>query len=878
MTGAIGNNTWWKRLQRLGTIITVGLAAAAPLQAADLKDIQRDLLEGRYDDVISQASAILSTTPNNSEASMLLIQAQLTVGHNVDAYIAMNAAISRDQQSIRLRWLAREVALANGRPDEAAKRVDEIRKLVQGSQWSYRQPPDFVVFGRTLLMLGVDPKDVLDRMYGTAQKADPKNRDVYLARGDLALEKHDFALAAKVFDEGLKVLPDDPDLLAGRGRAYASGDREIALESWRAALKINSRHVPSLLQLANHHIDAEEYDNANTVLDNVIAVNPTHPEAWAYRAVIAHLKNDPAGEATARETALSTWARNPRVDSLIGEKLSAKYRFSEGAQYQRQAREFDPSYLPAMAQLASDLLRLGQEAEGWALAKAVHDRDEYDVEAFNLVTLRETMSKYAAMADEDFVIRMAAPEVAAFGPRVLALLRRAQKELVQKYGVELARPTIVEIFADEKDFAVRTFGLPDVPGFLGVCFGRVITANSPSTRNTPTNWESVLWHEYAHVITLQMTKNKMPRWLSEGISVYEEWQADPSWGMRLDAKYRAMMLGDDLVPVGKLSGAFLAPKTPQHLQFAYLQSAVVVEYIINKYGIENVRRILTALREGVEINTALARYTAELPVLEKEFAAYARERAAKVGPKLDWTKPEPELLLPENALDLLAWEQKHPDNYWMIRHRNQQLMELERWNDVRYNLQRLLELYPEQKGPDTAYRPLVAALKALGDTTAEKAALHRWVKVDDEAPDAYLRLMELATQDRDWTTVADNADRYLKVNPLVATPYRYLAKARTEQDDLGGAISAWQTLLLFDVPDKSDAHYQLGSLFYKRGEKDPARRHALMSLEETPRYRQALRLLVDLKREAAAPATSGAAPPAPASNPPAAGAEKKPAN
>jgi tetratricopeptide (TPR) repeat protein len=871
MTGAIGSNTWWKRVQRLGSIITVGLAVAATVRAADIKDIQRDLLEGRYDDVISQASAILSTTPNNSEASMLLIQAQLTLGHNVDAYIAMNAALSRDTQSIRLKWLSREVAFANGKPDEAAKRVDEIRKAVQSSPWSYRSPADMVVFGRTLLLLGVDPKDVLDKMYGTAMKADPKNRDVYLARGDLALEKHDFALAAKAYDEGLKVLPDDPDLLAGRGKAFASGEREVALESWRSALKINSRHVPSLLQLANHHIDAEEYDSANTVLDNVIAVNPTHPEAWAYRAVIAHLKNDSAGEETARDTALSTWARNPRVDSLIGEKLSAKYRFAEGAAYQRRAREFDPSYLPAMAQLASDLLRLGQEAEGWALAKAVHDRDEYDVEAFNLVTLRETMSKYASMADEDFIVRMAAPEVAAFGPRVMALLRRAQQTLVTKYGVELARPTIVEIFADEKDFAVRTFGLPDVPGFLGVCFGRVVTANSPSTRNSPTNWESVLWHEFCHVVTLQSTKNKMPRWLSEGISVYEEWQADPSWGMRLDPRYRAMMLGDELVPVGKLSGAFLAPKSSAHLQFAYLQSAVVVEYIINKYGIASIRRMLADLREGVEINTTLARHTAELPVLEKEFAVYARERASKVGPKLDWAKPEPELMLPENALDLLAWEQKHPDNYWLIRHRTQQLMELERWNDVRVQLQRLIELYPEQKGSDTAYRPLVAAVKAMGDTTAEKTILHQWVKIDDEAPDAYLRLMELATQDRDWTTVADNADRYLKVNPLIAAPYRYLAKARTEQDDLDGAVAAWQTLLQFDVPDKSDAHYQLGTLLYKRGDKEGARRHTLMSLEETPRYRDALRLLVDLKR--GVPAT----PPAGAAAPPAApGAEQKP--
>lgn len=840
-------------------------------RAADLAPLERNLLVGKYEEVIDAASAVLAAIPANTEASILLVQAQLALGHNVDAFVAMNAALSRDTQSIRVRWLSRDVALANGHPEDAAKRLDEIRRLVQSSAWSYRSPPDMVVFGRTALAIGADPKDVLDKLFGAAQKLDPKYREVYLARGELALDKHDFALAAKVFEEGLKTVPDDPDLLYGRGRAYAGSDRELALASLRAALKINPRHVPSMLQLANHHIDAEDYEAANTILEAAVQVNPTQPEAWAYRAVIAHLKNDPAAEKAARDTALSTWSRNPRVDFVIGEKLSAKYRFAEGAAYQRQAREFDPSYQPAMAQLANDLLRLGEEAEGWALAQAVHERDDYDVEAYNLVTLRDTMAKYAAITTEDFVVRMAAPEVAIYGPRVLALLRKAKLELVTKYKVELAQPTIVEIFADEKDFAVRTFGLPDVPGFLGVCFGRVVTANSPATRSTPTNWESVLWHEFCHVVTLQMTKNKMPRWLSEGISVYEEWQADPAWGMRLDPTYRAMMLGEDLVPVGKLSAAFLSPKTPRHLQFAYLQSAYVVQYIINQYGIESLRRVLRDLREGTEINTALAKHTAPLATLEKDFAAYAREQANQLAPALNWDKPDPEILLPDNALDLLVWESKHPDNFWLLRHRAQQLLDMKAWQQAKGPLLRLLELYPGQKGSDSAYRMLVEAMRGSGDKEGEKAWLKKWVAVDDEATDAYQRLMEIAASEKEWSTVAQNADRYLRVNPLVATPYRYLAEASSATGDVSTAVVAWKTLLELDVPERADAHFQLGRLLHERGENVEARRHTLMALEETPRYREALRLLVKLKEGQDAEA------PPPAINPPVAPSETRPA-
>jgi Tfp pilus assembly protein PilF len=838
----------------------IGLLATAALARADVAGAQRNFLDGDYADVIKEATAGVRDTPANIEWPILLIRALLTVGRNGDADVAMREALGREEQSIRLRWLAREVAQANGRPEEAAQRVEEIRRLVAGRTWNYRTPPELVVFGRAAVMLGADPKDVLEKVFGTAQKSDPKLRDVYLARGELALEKHDFQLAARAFEEGLKQLPDDPDLHSGRARAYAGGDRTVAAASLAAALKRNPRHVPTLLQIADHHIDAEAYEEADKILDQIIVVNPGHPEAWAYRAVLAHLRNDQAGENVARGRALSTWRRNPRVDHLIGAKLSQKYRFAEGAAYQRRARAFDPNYLPAASQLASDLLRLGNEAEGWALAREVHEKDDYDVEAYNLVTLHDTMSKYVALASEDFVVRMHSKEVTVYGPRVLSLLRRAKQSMVEKYGVELAKPTYIEIFADQRDFAVRTFGLPDVAGFLGVCFGRVVTANSPASSSSPTNWESVLWHEFCHVITLQMTRNKMPRWLSEGISVYEEKLADPSWGMQLNPRYRQMIVDGELVPVGKLSAAFLGPKTSNHLQFAYLQSSMVVDFIVRRFGQPALRGILTDLREGMEINAALAKNTVPLEQLEKDFEVFAQERAQELAPKLDWEKPDPELLVATAAEDLAAWEKKHPDNYYLLRLRAQRAADEQKWTEAKTALERLVELYPRQKGTEAPHRPLVAALRALGDTAGERKALQRWVQVDDEAPDAYLRLMELAAADKDWATVSRNAERYLAVNPLVASPYRYQAQATAETGDVSSAVVAWRTLLQLDVPDAPEAHFKLAGLLHGRGENAEAHRHILTALEETPRYREALRLLVDIKRSATEPPARATTP------------------
>ena len=106
---------------------------------------------------------------------------------------------------------------------------------------------------------------------------------------------------------------------------------------------------------------------------------------------------------------------------------------------------------------------------------------------------------------------------------------------------------------------MRTFGMPENPGFLGVCFGCLITANSPASQMPfPANWEAVLWHEFCHTVTLALTKNKMPRWLSEGISVYEERQESRTWGQRMNPEFREMILEGGLTPVGKLSGGAAA--------------------------------------------------------------------------------------------------------------------------------------------------------------------------------------------------------------------------------------------------------------------------------------------------------------------------------
>ena len=92
-------------------------------------------------------------------------------------------------------------------------------------------------------------------------------------------------------------MPDDPDLQCGLARAYAPSAPALMIEALEAALARNSNHVGSLLLLVDRQIDAEEYGEATRLLDRIATVNPWDPEAWAYRAVLAHLENKAEQEA-----------------------------------------------------------------------------------------------------------------------------------------------------------------------------------------------------------------------------------------------------------------------------------------------------------------------------------------------------------------------------------------------------------------------------------------------------------------------------------------------------------------------------------------------------------------------------------------------------
>lgn len=823
--------------------IALALLASPFANAMDADEARQKLIAGAYEEV-------LAAVPKEAEdAAWPLVQVEAlgALGRWKEAKEVGEKALERFSNDLELRFALYEATRQTGATDEAKQRLDELDRLAGSREWAYRSPAQRVALGRIAIIVGADPKKVLELFYDPTRKDHPEFRGSWIASGDLALEKSDFALAARTFGSAAKKFPEDPDVWFGLARAFAPSDTKESVAALEQALEFNPHHVGAHLLFAEHHIDGERYDEADASITAALKTNPHSPEAHALRAVLAHLRGDEANEKIAKTTALKQWPTNPAVPHLIGRKLSQKYRFAEGAALQREALKYDPAFVAAKSQLANDLLRLGEDEEGWKLAEEVQAADPYDVVAYNLVTLRDAIKNFRALESEHFTVRMNPHEAEVYGDRVLALLERAHDTLSQKYGLTLKQKTIVEIFDDQKDFAIRTFGLPGGAGYLGVCFGRVITANSPAARpGSTSSWEAILWHEFTHVITLTLTKNKMPRWLSEGISVFEERQQRGNWGEQMKPRYRAMILSDeDFTPVSQLSSAFMRPKSPVHLGFAYYESSLVVQWLVERFGLEKMKALLADLARGVEINAALAKHFAPIEKLDDEFAGHARRLANAVGPQVDWEKPKPrELRTAESSAKILA---DKPTNYDAILSYAQHLLDAKQWAEAKAPLQKLIELYPEQRDADGAYAMLAKAQRELGEIDAEVTTLTKLSELTPEATDAFTRLAQIYAERKDWAKVLDYTARFQAVNPLAPDSHRAEAEAHEALGQRDPAIAAYRTMLKLDLPDPPEIHFRLARLLHAN--RDPAaKREVLLALEEAPRFRAAHELLLEITK------------------------------
>jgi len=448
----------------------------------------------------------------------------------------------------------------------------------------------------------------------------------YVAQGDIFLEKYQDKDAIDQYKKALARNPNDPDALAGLAEAYlVRFDNSQSRSYAERALEVDPCHVGALCRRAYFAFDDHDYAGAKSFVDRALAVNPRSREALAYKAAHAHVTHDEKGYEAAVQEALSLDPTFGAVHYLVAEVLALNRRFEEARVLCRKAIDVDGDLWVAHTAFAKYCFNTGHEEEGRKALENAQKKDPYDhIWRKNMLVVAGRLESFVTTETERFRLRIHVDENAVMRRYVLDVLDRAWDDLSAKYRFTPEGPIVVEMFSDSGDFAVRTLGFPGIEGVLGACFGKVMTLRSPkSMPEGAFAWSRTVWHEFAHVITLQLSKSRVPRWLTEGLSTYEEGEARAEWARDMEYDLVNALANGSLITMKNLNAAFMTPL----IGFAYYQSGVICSFIADTWGFDKILEMLKLYGEDKDTPEILDRlFGLSESAFDARFEAYARDR------------------------------------------------------------------------------------------------------------------------------------------------------------------------------------------------------------------------------------------------------------
>jgi tetratricopeptide (TPR) repeat protein len=642
-----------------------------------------------------------------------------------------------------------------------------------------------------------------------AVDADPNGADgarANIAWAALFLEKYDAGHAEVSLKEALKVLPRDAEAHALMARVkleqndIAGVDKELAL-ALAPAPNGDPKNATALDLRAEKLVDDERWPEAVAAAQKVLAVNPEELRARTLVAAVRYLRDDTRGYTAERERVLKV---NPRAWEFfhgIAEFLVKEHRYDEANQMEAEALKLEPKSWVALAAIGTNWLRLGDDAKGLESLREAWKRDPFNVRTYNLLNLYDDViaKQYVTVEGTPFRFRVSKKEQLPLLHYVTPMVAREYKELVARYGFTPAGPLTIELFGDSEHFSVRTVGLPGIEP-LGVTFGKVVTALSPLKANF--NWGMMLWHEVAHVFSIQMSRGRVPRWFTEGLSEYETARVDPTWTRRTHAELWRALSDGKLLPVADLNAGFTRARDVSHMVVTYHQAAEEVMFLVRRWGFGVVPKALTLFAQGQDSAQVIPAITGlDVKAYDAAFVADLRGRLKAYEGEF--------FVRPSDFSDVEALRDRlaaHPDDA-----RTKGLMALALVTAGQADAaQKLIDSLPElaAKPRETmTEKPRELALAAAQLALARKDRPMAHMMLDalvqlghGDGYDARYLMGRLATDEGNLEEAKKQLALAKQFDPDAAEPYVMLGKALLKTDE-PAALREWETAAQLDVMD-----------------------------------------------------------------------------
>ncbi|MEX2178125.1 MAG: tetratricopeptide repeat protein [Gemmatimonadaceae bacterium] len=703
--------------------------------------------------------------------------------------------------------------------------------------------------------LGIDDpqlfKDALTA-FDRAIAVDPRNIDARVRLAELFLGKYNSGDAKATLRDALAQDASYVPALVAEARRR-DFDQEPGADSLLArALRADAEHVAARTLGARLRADVEDFAGANREIQRALRADPQAAEALAFGVALAVVTGDSSTAQTLRARFTSRYPRDARAHVATAELLARVRQYAQAASVARQGTTADPSSWAAHSTLGLNLLRLGEVADARRSLETAFAGDPYNVWVKNTLDLLDTYGEYDEITHGRFRFVIEKPESRLLSLYLGPLMDRAFDTFVRRYGFTPDGPVRVEVYRSHADFSVRTVGLAGL-GALGVSFGNTIAFDSPAARDAGAfNWGSTAWHELAHTFTLGATDMRVPRWLSEGLSVYEERRARKGWGQGVTPAFLQAYASGRLVPASRLNDGFVRPEYPQQVLFSYYQASLVCELIAQEFGEKALLDMLQGYRAGQTTEQVIRNVLRmDLPALDRRFDAYMQERFGRTLAVLGDESPNVSQRMPSQALVARAAVQ--PRNYGVQLAVGRALMQRGDTAVSVAALERARALFPEYAGGDGPYPLLARALLARGDKLGASQLLLAMRDLGEFPHDAHELLGDLLLQTGDTARAAEAFEDAMFVNPYDIGRHETLAALYARLGNHAKAVRERLAVLALNPVDRAQAFYLLAVAQRDAGDVASARRSVLRALEEAPHFERAQELLLALRARGGGP-------------------------
>ncbi|MBI3789720.1 MAG: tetratricopeptide repeat protein [Gemmatimonadetes bacterium] len=829
---------------------------------------------GAYDDAVKFADAALAADSNATDAANVLVRALADQGRFDDALArgarfraqpavalaiagvleglgqlgeadAALATAERGPDSLRATVERARLQRERGATDSATLR---LRRVASASIASARTATDLGAIAAANRMLGRDdPSRLRDalRLYDQAIARDPARHDLRAELATMLLEKFNFPDARSALDAALAINPREPRVLLATVRLDNAEGQRPRGDPLGRLLALDPAHPAGRALAARRLLDAERYADAEAEARRGLVRDSTAPAPWVAIAASRYLAGDSANYRAALERAHRRLARSAQAEVEIAE-LAARVRLYRNAVLSgRAGLARDPRDARALAIVGVNELRLGHVDSSRAALTRAFALDPFDPWVKNTLDLLDTFAGYATVRTPHFALVMEQGDAEVLALYAEPLAEEAYATLSARYGWTPPAPVRMEFFRSHADFSVRAVGLAGL-GALGVAFGNVVALDAPPARaRGEFNWEAVLWHEFAHVITLGMTDNRVPRWVSEGLSVYEERRARPAWGGGITPTLVAAYKVGRLRPPSVLNDGFVHPRYDEEVVLSYALSAFVFEMLEERKGIAGLRALLAGYRDGGSTPQLMLRTFALAPAeLDSTFDRWFRAKFAREFQAV-------ELRTTVNGRGDTAVEASGSLRSALAEaaraQRDQQ------WDAAIAAANRAIALFPAFAEQGSGYHYLVAAYTARKDNAAARQALGKIATLNEAAVDENVVLGGLLAQAGDTLGALGAWSRAAALQPFDAPLQAQLADLARAARNRPAEIRARRAVVALNPADRAGAHYQLARAYASAGDTTLARREVLRALDLAPSFEQAQELLLSLQPTRKAP-------------------------